>query len=535
MARPYSIGITGASSTWSLGPYAYDGAGNIKYIGDPLQLHETYVYDKVLRMTSGTIVTGSPAVNRTQTAAYSPYGFITTLTTNGSGQTFSEVPGTNRVSGMCYDNAGSVIGWGGGTCIPPASTYNYTWDPLKQMASTFGSGFTKRTFLYTADGERIEERVGSDPLNPTSIVVSARGLDGKVLRLLTKNGTWSWTKDYVYRDGAQLASVETGNVTKYLHLDHLGTIRRITNTASPAAIIASHDYYPFGFEATSPSQDAERMKWTGHERDQQATPSVQTDDLDYMHARFENFNIGRFLSIDPVRGNPKRPQSFNLFAYARNNPINLVDPLGLEPNSLEPLPSGSIPITKDQVCDPNLVGDPDCPITQTLPPPETPEIKPLPADADTGTEPAPPVLPAAAPSATGPMTEFSYGITVQGAYQLGLGGKPGQKNLLPLQLAGDVTLSLDTGTLSINLMLQPGLGSGFIAGGFVTADTSGGAASSAIGGSGFAGAGLAGGVTILHFGGRDHSIQGVVGYGQGVAGRAHVLTMPIIARAFRLW
>ncbi len=32
MARPYSIGITGASSTWSLGPYQYDGAGNIKSV-----------------------------------------------------------------------------------------------------------------------------------------------------------------------------------------------------------------------------------------------------------------------------------------------------------------------------------------------------------------------------------------------------------------------------------------------------------------------------------------------------------------------
>jgi RHS repeat-associated protein len=325
MARPYSIGITGASSSWSLGPYSYDGAGNIKSITAGA-LSETYVYDKVLRMTSGTIVTGG--VNRTQTAQYSPYGFITTLTTNGTGQSFSEVAGTNRVSGMCYDNAGSVYGWGG-TCGAP--TYSYTWDPLKQMASTFGSGFTKRTFLYTADGERIEERVGSDPLNPASIVVSARGLDGKVLRLLTKNGTWSWTKDYVYRDGAQLATIETGSVTKYLHLDHLGTIRRITNTASPAAIIASHDYYPFGLEATSPSQDAERMKWTGHERDQQGTPSVQTDDLDYMHARYYNPNIARFLSTDPkvnVKRALRQPQNWNRYTYGLNNPLKLVDPTG---------------------------------------------------------------------------------------------------------------------------------------------------------------------------------------------------------------
>jgi hypothetical protein len=49
-----------------------------------------------------------------------------------------------------------------------------------------------------------------------------------------------------------------------------------------------------------------------------------------MHARHYNFNIGRFLTLDPVRGDPAAPQSFNLFAYVRNNPVNFVDPLGLD-------------------------------------------------------------------------------------------------------------------------------------------------------------------------------------------------------------
>jgi len=47
-----------------------------------------------------------------------------------------------------------------------------------------------------------------------------------------------------------------------------------------------------------------------------------------MHARDYNPNVARFLSVDPVRGNPKRPQSFNLYAYVANNPINRVDPDG---------------------------------------------------------------------------------------------------------------------------------------------------------------------------------------------------------------
>jgi RHS repeat-associated protein len=71
------------------------------------------------------------------------------------------------------------------------------------------------------------------------------------------------------------------------------------------------------------------MKFTGHERDTLGTCS-QTDDLDYMHARFYNPTVGRFLSPDPLRGNPAQPLSWNLYSYALGNPVNLTDPRGRE-------------------------------------------------------------------------------------------------------------------------------------------------------------------------------------------------------------
>ncbi|HQN10444.1 MAG TPA: RHS repeat-associated core domain-containing protein, partial [Thermoanaerobaculia bacterium] len=52
-------------------------------------------------------------------------------------------------------------------------------------------------------------------------------------------------------------------------------------------------------------------------------------DLDYMHARYYSPVVGRFLSIDPGRDwNAREPQSWNLFSYARNNPLRYVDPDG---------------------------------------------------------------------------------------------------------------------------------------------------------------------------------------------------------------
>jgi RHS repeat-associated protein len=69
------------------------------------------------------------------------------------------------------------------------------------------------------------------------------------------------------------------------------------------------------------------MKFTGHERDLGVLTS-NADDLDYMHARFCSPLLGRFLSVDPVGGNAKIPQTWNRYAYAADNPLKYTDPTG---------------------------------------------------------------------------------------------------------------------------------------------------------------------------------------------------------------
>ncbi len=62
---------------------------------------------------------------------------------------------------------------------------------------------------------------------------------------------------------------------------------------------------------------------TSYERDNES-------DLDFAQARYYNKNHGRFTSpdepfLDQFEDNP---QSWNLYLYVRNNPLNLVDPFG---------------------------------------------------------------------------------------------------------------------------------------------------------------------------------------------------------------
>jgi RHS repeat-associated protein len=203
---------------------------------------------------------------------------------------------------------------------------------MKYLQSDTGQA---RGFLYDADDERIMTFdcafVDGDCATEPQLSTTIRGLDGKVLRIYNQpfGGAWNWERDYVYRDGQLLASVEPrsdgGEDTVHFHLDHLGSPRQITDELGVQA--SFHTYYPFGGQATDPSQDDVELKFTGHERDENGSAGAGV--LDYMHARYFSPNIGRFLSIDPVKsGKIRKPQSWNRYSYAVGNPIKYLDPDG---------------------------------------------------------------------------------------------------------------------------------------------------------------------------------------------------------------
>ncbi|MCP3994677.1 MAG: RHS repeat-associated core domain-containing protein, partial [bacterium] len=164
------------------------------------------------------------------------------------------------------------------------------------------------------------------------LTTTIRGLDGKVLRVYNFDfgQPWGWVRDYVYRDGQLLASVEPdgggGEAMSHFHLDHLGSPRQITDGG--AVETAFHTYYPFGGDATDPGQDEVALKFTGHERDTNGSGGAGA--LDYMHARYCAPGIGRFLSADPavLRISTKTPYRWNRYSYANNNPVKFLDPNG---------------------------------------------------------------------------------------------------------------------------------------------------------------------------------------------------------------
>ena len=211
--------------------------------------------------------------------------------------------GNNRVVGFTYDNAGNVTGDGVGNL--------FDYDAENRQIEHTRTGVGSTDYFYDGDGRRVK-KVGSD--GTTFFVYNVTG------QLIAE-----YHSDPV-------PPIQGGGGTSYLTTDHLGSTRVVTN--SSGGVKARYDYLPFGEEIDSgvggratgmgySAADGTRQKFTQKERDVESG-------LDYFLARYYSSAQGRFTSVDPenVGASHDDPQSWNGYAYARNNPMLYVDPDG---------------------------------------------------------------------------------------------------------------------------------------------------------------------------------------------------------------
>lgn len=267
-----------------------------------------YGYDAANRLTS---VNHNGGV-WTQSFTYDAWGNRAVSSTGLPAATVEEVTGNpfnanNRVIGWLYDSAGNVVGIpaAGGTTIRASCAAGLAagtammrtscYDAENRMArSTDASGNTAE-YGYDAEGRRVTKKAGS--------VVTT----------------------FVYDAAGHLAAEYGGTVSssagvRYVAADHLGSTRLLMK--ADGTVDASYDYLPFGQELGGIA-GGNSVKFTGKERD------VETG-LDYFGARYFSGAQGRFTSPDEplLDQHPEDPQSWNLYTYARNNPLRYVDPTG---------------------------------------------------------------------------------------------------------------------------------------------------------------------------------------------------------------
>lgn len=125
-------------------------------------------------------------------------------------------------------------------------------------------------------------------------------------------------KSYV-GDFAQHIKTASEERLEYVHRDHLGSVRAITDHAGN--VLTKLEYTPFG-EVIGDISDTTRG-FTDHEH-------LADSGLIHMNGRVYDPVIGRFLSPDPILQDPYNSQNYNRYSYVWNNPLSLVDPSGYQ-------------------------------------------------------------------------------------------------------------------------------------------------------------------------------------------------------------
>jgi RHS repeat-associated protein len=243
-----------------------------------------------------------------------PHTFLATFTGNNQ----SNPQNNNRMDGYSYDAAGNLLNDG---------THNYKYDAENRLIQVDAGGTA--TYVYDADGRRIQKAstMGSNS-DPTGTWIYFYDLAGRWVQEFTSPNNTFW-RGNIYAGGRHLATVGYGS-TKFSHSDWLGTERvRTTYQGAVCEWIAS---LPFGDGQTitfPPYNDCGHpspFNFTGKERDSESG-------LDNFGARYDSSQLGRFMSPDPsglLAQKPTYPQSWNLYAYAMNNPLIFIDPTGLD-------------------------------------------------------------------------------------------------------------------------------------------------------------------------------------------------------------
>jgi RHS repeat-associated protein len=317
--RPTQWNIPGVMG-WN---YAYtyfgENTGRVTYAQNlnDSTLDRSYDYDHVGRLIAAKsgaearvhveiIPSGTPDGPYSQTYEYDQWGNMVARTgRGGENSSYATVTYTNnKRNGLTYDAAGNLTNDGG---------QNFTYDATGQAVTATYGGLHQ---YYDGDGLRVKKI--DDGI--TTYYLRSSVLGGQVVAEISGGG--SWQRGYVYL-GGQLLAVQQQSAVSWIHEAPVVKSKRVTN--SSGNVVSTIELDPWGGNTNRSNSDGfQPRKFTTYERDGNASDE----------AMFRRYNRwwSRFDQPDPYDGSYDltNPESFNRYAYTGNDPVNFVDPLGLD-------------------------------------------------------------------------------------------------------------------------------------------------------------------------------------------------------------
>jgi RHS repeat-associated protein len=204
--------------------------------------------------------------------------------------------------------------------------YSYSYDFRNRLVRVVGPDLIA-DYQYDALGRRITQTVA---LTSTGLVTTTAYLcDGQQI-LEERDENQALVATYVYGVGIdEVLTMRRGGVSYFYHANALGSIVVLSDGAGQVVERYTYDVYgqvTVREEAgTFPaSRVGNPYTFTGRWLDDETG-------LLYYRQRYYNPDLGRFMTRDPQA----YADSLNLYEYVNSNPINRVDPFGLESNTAD--------------------------------------------------------------------------------------------------------------------------------------------------------------------------------------------------------
>jgi RHS repeat-associated protein len=276
----------------------------------------TYQYDPLYRLTQATYSGGTEyqytydAVGNRQTMD-SPQGEVS--------YSYDAANRLTSVDGVTYT-------WDDNGNLTSDGVRSYSYDHANRLTQvTQGSQTTQ--FAYNGDGIRTSKTVDGDTTQ-------------YVLDLAATLPVVVSDTEAVYLYGLDIIAQQQSERQYYFH-DGLGSVRQLLD--STGEVQTNYAYDPFGVPVVT-GDASNPYRFTGEAWDAEV-------ELLYLRARYYQPETGRFVTKDPWAGNLWQPGTLNRYVYVTNNPVNLLDPTGLngaDPLGLRGLHGSSDPLTEEQ-------------------------------------------------------------------------------------------------------------------------------------------------------------------------------------------
>jgi RHS repeat-associated protein len=218
----------------------------------------------------------------------------------------NQLTGTGTIT-YGYDDHGNMAVKRRGT-----SEINFSYTPDNRLAFlTDEAGATIGAYGYDPFGRRLFKEVNGAR---TYFLYNDEGLVGEY------SATGAELRTCGYHPGAPWSTnplfVQEGGSYYYYLNDHLGTPQKIMS--DNGTVVWAATYESFGTATITTATITNNLRFPGQYFDSESG-------LQYNWHRFYDPTTGRYISADPIG----LDGGINLYGYALNNPVNLVDPLGL--------------------------------------------------------------------------------------------------------------------------------------------------------------------------------------------------------------